>query len=411
MIQLDREFLQNPHDLYRRLREDAPATSVVMWGGVRVWLVTRYAEAKALLNDSRLSKDHTRAMSLFPAATGGPHAAQFNAHMLLMDPPDHTRLRKLVVKAFTGRVAEQQRQRISEIADELLDGVERLALDGPVDLIDAFAAPLPMRVIGEMLGVPAGYWDSFRTAVEFMLATTDPVAQHATSVTLTSLLTRLIADKRSNPGQDLLTALLEASDDGDRLSASELLATTYLLIVAGYETTVNLIANGILALLRNTFQLQALREEPSRIPSAVEEFLRFDGPVNIATTRFTTVPIQVGDVSIPADELVMIALLAANRDGAQFNDPDRLDINRKPNAHLAFGHGIHYCVGAPLARLEGEIALAKLLARFDRLTLDDGATLEYRNSTLMHGLKSLPVRLSVRRSASARLGRAAPLHR
>jgi cytochrome P450 len=225
-----------------------------------------------------------------------------------------------------------------------------------------------------------------------MLATTDPVEQHATSATLTGLLAGLIADKRKNPGQDLLTALLEASDNGDRLSKSELLATTCLLIVAGYETTVNLIGNGILALLRNPSQLEALREVPSRMPNAVEEFLRFDGPVNIATTRFTTTPIQVGDVTIPANELVMIALLAANRDGDQFEDPDRLDIDRKPNAHLAFGHGIDYCVGAPLARLEGEIALAKLLARFDRMALDGTATLEYRNSTVMRGLKALPVR-------------------
>jgi cytochrome P450 len=370
----------------------------VIWGGVPVWLVTRFTEAKALLNDSRLSKDHAGAMSLFPRATGASHAAPYNAHMLLMDPPDHTRLRKLVVKAFTARVVEQQRQRISDIADVLLDGIDRLAADGPVDLIENFAAPLPMRVIGELLGVPPASRENFKVAVDFMLATTDPVELDANSATLSGLLTALIAHKRNDPGEDLLTALVEASDNGDRLSEPELLATTYLLILAGYETTVNLIGNGILALLRSEAELAALREQPSRIRDAVEEFLRFDGPVNVATTRFTTVPIQIGDLTIPANELVMISLLSANRDGAQFEDPDRLDIARKPNGHLAFGHGIHYCVGAPLARLEAEIALAKLLARFNRMTLDGMATLEYRNSTLMRGLTALPVRFGDTRS-------------
>ncbi len=203
----------------------------------------------------------------------------------------------------------------------------------------------------------------------------------------------LIADKRERPADDLLTALVGVSDDGDQLSGDELLGTAYLLILAGYETTVNFIGNGILALLRNPAQLASLRAEPAGLSSAVEEFLRFESPLNIATTRVTTVPVRIGEVEVPADEFVMIALVAANRDLHQFDEPDRLNIARNPNAHLAFGHGIHYRLGAPLARLEGEIALGRLLARFESITLDDTATLQDRNSTLMRGLQALPVRL------------------
>ncbi len=203
----------------------------------------------------------------------------------------------------------------------------------------------------------------------------------------------LIADKRERPADDLLTALVGVSDDGDQLSGDELLGTAYLLILAGYETTVNFIGNGILALLRNPAQLASLRAEPAGLSSAVEEFMRFESPLNIATTRVTTVPVRIGEVEVPADEFVMIALVAANRDLHQFDEPDRLNIARNPNAHLAFGHGIHYRLGAPLARLEGEIALGRLLARFESITLDDTATLQDRNSTLMRGLQALPVRL------------------
>ena len=361
--------------------------------GVRAWGVTRYAEARALLNDPRLSKDQARAISLFPPGTDGSHASSLNVNMLLKDPPDHTRLRRLVSKAFTARAVEQLRAGIEQIADELLDGIELGVADGAVDLMEQFAAPLPIRVIGELLGVPTADRDNFKTGVEPVLSNTNADELRTALAGLTTLLSDLIAGKRERPAGDLLTALVQVTDSGDQLSEDELLATAYLLILAGYETTVNLICNGILALLHNPSELELLRANPSRLPDTVEEFLRFESPLNIATVRFTTVGIRVGDVDIPADELVMIALLAANHDSDQFDEPDRLDITRNPNAHLAFGHGIHYCVGAPLARLEAEIALGRLLARFDRITLDDSTTLEYRSSTLMRGLKSLPVRL------------------
>ena len=203
----------------------------------------------------------------------------------------------------------------------------------------------------------------------------------------------LIANKRERPADDLLTALAGVFRRWRSAVRRRAVGTAYLLILAGYETTVNFIGNGILALLRNPAQLASLRAEPSGLSSAVEEFLRFESPLNIATTRVTTVPVRIGEVEVPADEFVMIALVAANRDLHQFDEPDRLSIARNPNAHLAFGHGIHYCLGAPLARLEGEIALGRLLARFESITLDDTARLQYRNSTLMRGLQALPVRL------------------
>jgi cytochrome P450 len=206
-------------------------------------------------------------------------------------------------------------------------------------------------------------------------------------------LSDLIANKRERPADDLLTALAGVFRRWRSAVRRRAVGTAYLLILAGYETTVNFIGNGILALLRNPAQLASLRAEPSGLSCAVEEFLRFESPLNIATTRVTTVPVRIGEVEVPADEFVMIALVAANRDLHQFDEPDRLNIARNPNAHLAFGHGIHYCLGAPLARLEGEIALGRLLARFESITLDDTARLQYRNSTLMRGLQALPVRL------------------
>ncbi len=303
-VRLDRTFVQNPHELYRWLRGEGPAHPVVMWGGVRAWLITRYSEARALLNDPRLSKDQAGALALFPPGTGGSHASSLNINMLLKDPPDHTRLRRLVMKAFTAGAVQQLRPRIERIADELLDAIEVAAATGAVDLMDFFAAPLPMRVIGELLGVPVADADNFRAGVEPVLTTTDPDELRSAMAALTALLGQLIASKRDRPGDDLLSALVEVSDDGDQLSEDELLATAYLLILAGYETTVNLIGNGILALLQNPTQLEMLRANPSRLPDAVEEFLRFESPLNIATLRFTTEAILVGEVEIPSGEFV-----------------------------------------------------------------------------------------------------------
>jgi cytochrome P450 len=392
---LGRAFIQDPHSLYRRLRAEGPAHRVVLWGGTPVWLVTRYAEARAALADPRLSKNWRELVKFFPSGSDGLHKSLLNSHMLQQDPPDHTRLRKLVTKAFTAGSVQKMRPDIVRIADELLDRIAvAAASDGVVDLMQSYAVQLPLRVISELLGVPSGDRDNFRMHVEPLLISIDPEELSAAENALAHLLAALIERKRKLPANDLLSALVQASDLGDRLSPDELVSTAYLLILAGYETTVNLIGNGVLALLHNTFQLAALCADPSLMPGAVEEFLRFESPLNMATLRFTSETVRIGEVEIPAGQPLLVALLAANHDGRQYDDPDRLDVTRSPNPHLAFGHGIHHCLGAPLARLEGEIAIGRLLARFERITLDSNVVLRYRNSTLMRGLAALPVRLS-----------------
>lgn len=387
---LGREFIQDPHSLYRRLRVEAPVHRVRMWGGNYAWLVTRYTEARALLADPRLSKNWD---GLVKFGNRGAHNSVLNSHMLQQDPPDHTRLRRLVTTAFTAGNVQKMRPNICRIADELLDRVAESGA-GAVDLMQSYAIQLPLRVISELLGVPALDRDNFRTRVETLLTSIDPDELRAAENALIELLAEWIGHKRGHPADDLLSALVHASDVDDRLSTDELLATAFLLVLAGYETTVNLIGNGVLALLRNPSELATLRADLSLMPTAVEEFLRFESPLNTATTRFTTKPIRVGEVEIPAGQLVVVSLLAANHDARRYDDPDRLDVARRPNPHLAFGHGIHHCLGAPLARLEGEIAIGRLLTRFERITLDNGVLLQYRNSTLMRGLSTLPVWVS-----------------
>ncbi len=386
---LDQSFTRDPHEVLHRLQREAPISRALAWGEVPVWLITRYDDAKSLLADGRLSTDRAVALKVLPPNRYGQYASKLSQHMLHSDPPDHTRLRKLVTKAFTAPSVEQLKPSIEAIADDLLDAIDTNA---PVDMIRAYAGPLPARVISELLGVPAGFEDRFQVLLDPLLNPSAGQAMQNAVTELTAMLTELITDRRRQPRDDLMSALIEASSDGDRLKETELLGTAYLLISAGYDTTVNLIGNGILALLRDPSQLAALRANTSLLSTAVEELLRICSPVNITVVRFTTEPIRVGDVDIPENQIVLISLLAANHDAGCFDDPDRLDIFRKPNSHLAFGHGIHHCVGAPLARLEGRIALARLLARFPHLELATTEPLEYRHNILVHGLRALPVR-------------------
>ncbi|ONF74160.1 cytochrome P450 family protein [Amycolatopsis keratiniphila] len=392
---LDWDFVQDPHRVSALLREEGPARKVRLPRGLDVWIVTGYAEARAILSDSRVAKDPEAIRRLFErdgfesAADNAVRA--LGAHMLNSDPPDHTRLRKLVNQAFTSRTVSRLRPRIEQITAELLDGIgdaER------IDLLPAFAVPLPIRVICELLGVHAGDQPAFATWSNTMVAWSTPEELQAAAAKMHAYLVDLIEEKRAEPAEDLLSALIHASDEGDSLTADELLAMAFLLLVAGFETTVNLIANSVLALLREPDQLAALRADPALIPGAVEEFLRYDGAIHLATIRFTKEAVPVGDVEIPAGEFVLVSLLGANRDAGRFEDPDRLDVTRSASGHLAFGHGIHYCVGAPLARLEAEIALRGLLGRFPVLGLDaEPEALRWRESTLVHGLETLPVLL------------------
>ena len=386
-MKLDKAWIQDPWPWYDEMRRQGPLRRVTMPDGVAGWLVTDHAQARALLDDRRLSKSVARARPLFPPGMAGSYATRLAEHMLNDDPPNHTRLRKLVTKAFTSRAVSRLRPQIEHIVDELLDGI-----DGETELIESFAFPLPIAVISELLGVPHEDRSRIRAWSKIFVAgvTGEPLAAAARDQE--QLLRDLIKAKRAVPTEDLLSDLVHVSDEGDQLSEDELVAMAFLLLFAGHETTVHLLGNAVHALLTNPKQQELLRGDPSLMPGAVEEFLRVGSPIHIATLRFTTEPVTVDDVEIPAGEFVMVSLLAANADGARFDDPRELDVTRAAGGHLAFGHGIHYGLGAPLARLEGEIAIGRLLARFPSLRLAvDPADLRRRTSTLVHGLRELPV--------------------
>jgi cytochrome P450 len=390
---LDAGFIQDPYTLYQRLRTEAPVREVIMPRGLKVWLVTRYAEARDALASPALRKDLRDVRDLFDRhqtkkSTGG-FGADLAAHMLNSDPPDHTRLRKLVARAFTMRRVELMRPRVEEITEDLLAG-----LSGEVDLVDEFAFPLPVTVICELLGVPHADRDDFREWSTALVSAASAESVGQASQSMSAYLRALIDTKRAAPADDMLSALVQTQEDGDVLTEVELVSMAFLLLVAGHETTVNLIANSVLALLRNPDQLAALRADPRLLPGAVEEFLRYESPVNHATLRYTVAPTAIGDVTVPAGEFVMISLASANRDDARFSDGDSLDVTRSASGHLAFGHGIHFCLGAPLARLEGQVAIGRLVERFPNMRLAvDLDELRWRNSTLLRGLEHLPVRL------------------
>jgi cytochrome P450 len=396
------DYFQDPLSYFTRLRERCPVAPVTLPGDASIlWTITRYADVRAALADPRLHKDWMRKMTE-PGWTPDPATGFLNTHMLAADPPDHTRLRRLVQKAFTpGRVAAL-RPRIEAITASLLDAMELDAMesDAPageneVDLIAAFAFPLPMTVISELIGVPDGDRDEFSAWSHVILSATATADEfRAAGAAMYGYFMSLIAAKRAAPADDLLSALIAARDSGDALDESELLAMMFLLLVAGHETTVNLIASGMLALLEHPAELARLRADPALLPGAVEELLRYANPLNHATERFTLEPVEIGGVTIPARAWVLCVTSSANRDPDRFDSPDVLDVGRDAGGHVAFGHGIHHCLGAPLARLEGEIAFGALLARFPSLTLAaDPAELRWRPSSLMHGLEKLPVLL------------------
>jgi cytochrome P450 len=394
-LRVEPDFMQDPYSLYAALRESAPVRRVEMPSHFYGWLVTRYADVRTALADPSVSKDFDGAVKLAERhrAEGvepGEFAAELAAHMLNTDPPDHTRLRKLVNRAFTVRRVEALRPRIQQITADLLD-----SMSGDVDLLSTLAFPLPMTVICEVLGVPDDDRDDFRRWSAVLLSAAPPEEMRAAGESMVAYLLHLITAKRANPADDLLTALIQASEDNDRLTEPELISMAFLLLVAGHETTVNLIGNGVLALLTHPAQLAALRADPSLLPSAVEEFLRYDSPVNLATLRYTTQPLTLGDNTIPEGEFLLISLGSANRDPARFPGADTLDITRAHSSHMAFGHGIHYCVGAPLARMEAETAIGSLLERFPNLRLAvEPGNLRYRHSPLLRGLEELPVSLT-----------------
>ncbi len=394
LMALDEDaYYQDPAGFFARLRESRPVAPVPMPGYGRVWMVTRYADVRAVLTDPRLARDVRR----WPGGgrTRPSERTGINDHMLHSDPPDHTRLRRLVQKPFAARRAAL-RPRAEEIATGLLD--ELAARDGHViDLLGRYARPLPIAVICELLGVPVADREWIRDTV---YGYDEPAEHERVERALAAYFTELTAAKRAEPGDDLVSALVLARDDpsagaaGDTLTGGELLGTVFLLVMAGFDTTVNLIASGILALLTHPGELARLRADPSLLPAAVEELLRFTSPVNHANDRFTTEDVSIGGVTIPAGEWVMPAISSADWDPAQFPGADRLDLSRDTSGHVAFGHGVHHCLGAPLARMEAEVALGALLARLPGLSLAvPAAELRWRPVSLMNGLESLPVRL------------------
>ncbi|MFD4759745.1 cytochrome P450 [Streptomyces sp. NPDC058439] len=370
------EFRRNPHPVYANLRDTAPVCPMRPPHGIDTYLITRYQDARAALTDPRLSKDMYGAMDAYRRIFGDSSVA-LDDHMLNSDPPKHTRLRKFVGSTFTPRRVESLRPRIHAIVETLLDGC---ATREPVDLLSAFAFPLPIIVIGELLGVPPDERSVLQglstTVAQTGFSKESKQAQQKAEEDLHTYFADLLARKRSRPGEDLLSALIAARDENGGLTDQELVSTAFLLMFAGHKTTAYLIGNAVHHLLTHPVQLRAVRENPELIGQAVEELLRYDGSVESATFRFATEDVQIAGTLIPKGSLVQIALSSANRDPRKFDDPDEFDVTRPTNAqsaHLGFGYGIHYCLGAPLARLETQLALTGLFSRFPKVALADPA--------------------------------------
>lgn len=394
-LTVDADFVQHLHERFAQLRDAGPVHRAFTQDGLPVWLVTRYDDVRATLADPRLSKDVDRARRIVNAwlpndSVRGTPENTIAKHMLNLDPPDHTRIRKLVVRAFTSRRVEQLRPRIEQLTAQLLDD---LADRDEADLLDALAFPLPIQVISELLGVDEEHRDDFRTWSNTLLDNGDRSASMEAANQLSQYLVDLIARKRAEPGTDLVSGLVEASEDADRLDENELISMVFLLLIAGHETTVNLIGNAVLALLNGT-GWQELHDDPELVDPVVEEALRFESPVMHGTFRHTVEPVNIGGVEVPANEFVWASISSANRDPERFGEPDRFDPRRDTRGHLAFGHGIHFCLGAQLARLEGRTALRQLSARFPGLRPAPALhEPQWRFSTLIRGLRELPVQL------------------
>ena len=382
------QFKANPYPFYARLRANTPICPTTLLRQP-TWLVTRYADVFAVLKDERFVKD-------WPPRTRWLHrvSGPVTRHMLNKDGPDHTRLRTLVHKAFTPSLVERLRERIQTVCDELLN---ELATNRRIDLISGYALPLPLTIIAELLGVPPENRRRFHSLTRSSLAASSSIGVLRSlpdQRLLMRHLRKLIELRRRDPRNDLTTALVQAEEEGDKLSEEELVGMIMLLLIAGYETTVNLIGNGALALIQHPEQRELLLKNPALADSAIEELLRYTSPLDLASQRFAREDVRLDSVTIPQGHVVIAVLGSANHDEAQFREPETFDIKREPNKHLAFGQGIHFCIGAPLARLEGQMALMTLFRRFANLRLAQPAeSLRWRKSLIVRGLESLPVAL------------------
>lgn len=382
-------FWNDPYPAYDALRGDEPVREVDTPDG-RVWMMFEHADVRAALADPRLSKDWRYTL---PSDQRDQHPATPIPMMILMDPPEHTRLRKLVSRAFTVRRMEELRPRVAEIAERLLDDLA--AAPGPVDLMAGYAFPLPVFVICELLGVPAADRDDFASWSNVLVDDGAMADKNEAMGKLHGYLSQLVEAKRTEPDDGLISGLVEVAEDGDTLSQEELVAMAMLLLIAGHETTVNLVGNGVLALLTHPEQRALLQERSELLASAVEEFLRWDSPVQTTPARFAAEDVEYSGVTIPAGSVVVLSLASANRDAERFPDAADLRIDRDAGGHTAFGHGLHHCLGAQLARIEGQEAVRALLDRYPGMRLaGEVEDLVYRRSTLVRGLRSLPVELA-----------------
>ncbi|MEX2541636.1 MAG: cytochrome P450 [Trueperaceae bacterium] len=388
-------FSENPYPIYARYREADP----VHYGAPPTpnvdgcWYLFRFDHVMAGLKDARFIRPQMASSQAVPEAYR-PFVEMSRNWMLFRNPPDHTRLRSLVNRAFTPKMVSALEPRIREIAAQLVDAAED---DGGMDLIGDYAFPLPVIVIAEMLGIPSEDRDLFKewsrvgtAAIDVRTSPDVYAAASQATLEMSDYLGRIIRHRRSEPRNDLISGLIAAEEEGSRLNEEELVAMCILLLIAGHETTINLIGNGMLALLSSPAEMEKLRERPGLIDNAIEELLRYDSPVQV-TFRVAAEEVEMGGRAIAPGSGVGFIFGAANRDPERFADPDRLDVERKVGRHSAFGMGIHFCLGAPLARLEGQIAVNTLLDRLPTLALT-GEPLQWREGMSFHGLQALPVR-------------------
>ncbi|WP_054706283.1 cytochrome P450 [Bacillus sp. JCM 19041] len=388
-----KQFHQSPYTYYKEIRSHHPFAKVKIHNGIQEsWMAFSYEAAEAVLKDERFIKDMRK---VFPDEVTEENLSPIAQSMLFVDPPDHRRLRSLVQRGFTPKTIGRLKGRIEEIAREqalLMQEKER------VDFIEAYAFPIPIIVICELLGIPSEDRLDFQrwsnVMVEFSDEPTFNEEFQAAMVEFHQYLEKLIGAKREQPKDDLLSDLIQAEEGGERLTVRELYGVIMLLIVAGHETTVNLIANGVLALLTHPDQLSKLKEDPSLTAQAVEELLRYNGPVEFSTDRWARESFEFMGQQVNKGDHVLVSLASADNDSTVFENPEKLDITREKSPHLAFGKGIHFCLGAPLARLEGEIAIRVLFETYPNLSLDaELSDLEWRQSLIIRGLKKLPLKL------------------
>ncbi|GAB5493782.1 MAG: cytochrome P450 [Phototrophicaceae bacterium] len=391
-----RKTRANPQALYEQMRQETPIWKAIgPQTGNSIWFFTQYEDVSNVLKDQRFVKNARKNLppeivERYMPLEIDPTWEAINRHMLNLDAPDHTRLRSLVHKAFTPKRVRDLEPRIEAIAQELLEDMKAKS-EG--DLIDDFAFPLPITVIAEMLGVEKEARDDFRRWTRALLFGMSEAESRIAVMEFAQYMNERIAERRNNDKGDILSALVQVEEDGDKLDHMELLSMIFLLLVAGHETTVNLIGNGTLLLLQHPEQKQQLIENRSLLKTAVEEMLRYNGPVETPTIRYASEDIEVSGVTIPMGDMVLPSLLAANRDATVFDKPNEFDITRDPNPHIAFGQGIHYCLGAPLARMEGTIAINALLDHLPNIDLNtDVESLRWTENILIHGLQALPVK-------------------